>query len=116
MGSVSAGARTLSFVCLTLAAVVVLCGAAQWYLPERSVQPVAEQFLCDGRVEVNAAGDAGTLLSKVECVRGMRREDISLMSFGVLAIPCGLVIAAASVLVKRIVVPKQRTNIRRAPA
>ena len=101
---------------LGLATVIVLCGALQWFAPQRSVEPLATRFLCDGpAVSVRAAETAETdVLSRVSCVTGGQRSDVTNMAFLILTIPCALAVAAASVLGRRVLIPRPRTRIQRA--
>lgn len=118
MAAVSGTMRDAFGWLLGFAAVIVLCGAIQWFVPQHSVEPLAARFLCDGVVTSTRAADTrqSDVLSKVTCNIGMRRTDDTTMAFLILTIPCALSVAAATLLVKRVVLPKPRTTIQRAHA
>ena len=67
----------------SIAAWTVLASAAiglvlvlQWRTPERSVEPVANKFLCDGYVAVGDTPGPGQL-RQVTCVNGRTSDDIT---------------------------------------
>lgn len=105
-----------SWVFLAVAAFVLVI-AMQWFYPSRTVGPIADRFLCPGAVEVTAAkGTTETsIFNQVECVEGLRREDVSFLAMVVLAIPSVLVVFSAAYLMRRMS-SQPRTRIRRAPS
>jgi len=117
VSDVSTNVRGAVFWGLLALATVVVCAGLQWFVPERSVQPVAVRFMCDGPVEVVPASATREteVVGRVYCLNGVRREDVTYMTLVVFAIPVALVIATSAVLVRRLVIPRPKTRLRRAP-
>ncbi len=105
----------------SIAALTVLASAAvglvlvlQWQNPERSVEPVAEKFLCDGIVGIESSDGPGTV-REVTCVDGRSSEEITTLTMIVLFVPCLLIMVSLAVLMRHFLTPQQRTRVRGIP-
>jgi len=98
--------------------VLVLCAGLQWFVPQRTVAPIASRFLCDGAVRVTPASSTqqSDVLSRVDCMNGVASQDVTNETFLVLCIPCALVVMTGSVLIRKLTSPRPRTHIQRASA
>lgn len=116
MASPSQRSGSLFMWLILLAATLGVAGAAQWFVPERTVEPIARQFLCDGAAKSTAANSTAKaeLLSRVDCVEGLRRRDVTNPSFAILCIPCAVATLLLGFAARRIVGAKPKTRIQRA--
>ena len=104
----------------SIAAWTVLASAAvglvlvlQWKAPERSVEPVANKFLCDGLVAVGGTDRAGQL-RQITCVDGRRSNDITVLTNVVLGVPVLLVLVTVTMLMRHFLTPRPRRRIGEA--
>ena len=118
MAVVSDSAHSVVMWLIGFFAVVILTGAAQWYSPEHTVEPIAARFLCSGQtivIPATATTETG-VLSRVQCAEGVRRDDVTMMAFVILTIPSALALAAAMILIRRTFSARPKTRIQRAAA
>lgn len=115
MAQVSDGARSVFVWIFGLLAVIIVAGIAQWFIPERTVQPIASRFLCSGSAEVTPATSTvqTEVLSRVKCVEGMGRSDVTNLAFALLCIPCAFLIAVAMTLGRRAFTRTPASRIQR---
>jgi hypothetical protein len=107
--------RTLAGWVLLATATTLVVLVLQWQAPERTVEPLANRFLCQGEVAVGYSGGAGSdIVREVTCVDGRDGEDITALTLIVLGLPCLLVIATSVLLFRRFMAPHKRVRIRRA--
>jgi hypothetical protein len=107
--------RTLAGWALLAAATALVVIALQWQAPERSVEPVASRFICDGQVAVGSTdGEGADVFRDVVCLEGRSADDITMLTMIVLAVPVALIIGTSALLFRRFMAPHQRTRIRRA--
>jgi hypothetical protein len=104
----------------SVAAWTVLASAAvglvlvlQWKAPDRSVQPVAAKFLCDGYVAVGGTDGPGQL-RQVTCVDGRTSDDITTLTNIVLGVPVLLVLVTLTMLMRHFLTPRPRRRIGQA--
>ena len=106
--------RTLATWTLLAAASALMVVGLQWQAPERSVVPIGEKFLCDGRLAVGGTdGPDATIVREVTCVHGRSSDDLTMLTLVVLGVPTVLVLATAVLLFRRFLAPRQRL-VRRA--
>ena len=106
--------RTLATWALLAAASALVVVGLQWQAPERSVVPIGEKFICDGRLAVGGTeGPDATIVREVTCVHGRSSDDITLLTLVLLGVPTVLVLATAALLFRRFLAPRQRV-VRRA--
>ena len=116
MASIGSGLRVGMFWAFAALAAVVAVTALQLLVPERTVIPVAERFVCDGIVELDKTAPRYGVLTEVDCNHGLRSEDITWLTLTVVAIPTVLALAAAGLLAQRMLVPNHQSRMRRVNA
>jgi hypothetical protein len=116
VSDLAGGLRTvLGWMLLAIVTALLVVGL-QWKSPERSVEPIADRFLCDGSVAVGpTTGPGEDIVRDVICLRGRSADDITALTLVVLGVPCALVLATATLLFRRFLAPRQRVGLRRAP-
>jgi len=82
----------------------------QWQAPERSVEPVANKFLCDGLVAVGQTDGPGQL-RQITCVDGRTSDDITALTNIVLGVPVLLVLVTLTMLMRHFLTPRPRRRI-----
>jgi hypothetical protein len=118
MAGISKGVNKGVQLALGFVAVVIVCATVQWLWPAQTERPIAERFLCNGApVQLTPVSESNsrTPLTRVTC-EGAVADDVTLMAFVSLTIPCALILAAGTVLVKKLVLPAPRTHTQRAHA
>ena len=102
--------RSIAAWTVLAATAVGLVLVLQWKAPERSVEPVANRFLCEGVVAVGETDGPGDL-RQVTCVDGRTADDITALTNLVLGVPVLLVLVTLTMLMRHFLAPRQRRRI-----
>jgi hypothetical protein len=102
--------RSIAAWTVLAATAVGLVLVLQWRTPERSVEPVADKFLCEGVVAVGQTDGPGEL-RQVVCVDGRSSEDITALTNIVLGVPVLLVLVTLTILMRHFLAPRHRRRM-----
>jgi hypothetical protein len=113
-GAGSAVRSIINWLLLATATALLVLGL-QWRAPERTVEPIADRFLCSGQVVVDPLGGSDSnIVREITCLDGREVDDLTGLTNLALAVPVASVIATFAVLFRRFLTPRPGVRIRRA--